>query len=162
MTGRRRWPFWTFVGVLASAHFVLHVAFGLGRNTAPDLLAPAVLLGARQASGAGAAALGVALGLLQDALSLTAFGASAVALGALGYLGARARDLFLVDSLVFLGLYLFAGTWAHDLLYTLLAGPPGRSSVLGWLVLGAPLAALYAAASGVAAVVAFRAVTGER
>jgi len=161
MTSGRSWPFWLLVGLLVVGHFVLHLAIGLGA-TAPDLLTPAVLLAARRTRGAVAAGLGLGIGLLQDSLSLDSFGADAVTLTALGYLGSRSRDLFVGDSTGFLLVYLFVGKWLHDVIIYALSGMPGRTETVTWLLVFAPLAAVYAALAGVTAVAAYRSVIGER
>ncbi|MFO7259512.1 MAG: rod shape-determining protein MreD [bacterium] len=161
MTSDRGWTFWVLVGLLVVGHFVLHLAIGLGA-TAPDLLTPALLLAARRIRGAVAAGLGLVLGLLQDSLSLDAFGAEAVTLTLLGYLGSRSRDLFVGDGTVFLLVYLFLGKWLHDVIVYALSGVPAQAEPLTWLLVFAPLAAVYTALAGVTAVAAYRSVSGER
>lgn len=153
--------FWIFIGILVVLHFVLHLSFGLAAS-APDLLTVAVLVGARQLSGGRAAGYGFLLGLLEDGVSLGAFGAAAVTQTVIGYLGARSRDLFVGDSLLFLALYLFLGKWAHDALYYGVAVGVRRGDPLTGLLLDAPLAALYAAVAGVIAIVAYRSLTRLR
>lgn len=156
----RSWRFWVFIGLLVFLHFALHLGLGLA-SRAPDLLTVAVLLGARRLVGSGAALLGLGIGLLQDSLSLVAFGADAVTLALLGFLGARSRDYFVGDSLVFVAVYLFLGKWLHDALLVLLRG--GMLGGVGrGLLLAAPLAALYAAGAGIAALLIYRSVAGER
>jgi rod shape-determining protein MreD len=152
--------FWVFFALLVVTHFVLHLALGLGPS-APDLITVAVLLAARRARGAGAAAIGLALGLIGDSLSAHSFGADAIALAVLAYLGARSRDLFDGDSLLFVGVYVFVGKWLHDLGYWLLA-PAARGDALTQLLIQAPLAALYTAVGGAVALLIYRASTGER
>lgn len=149
------WPFWLFVAILVVLHFVLHLSFGFGIE-APDLLTVAVLLGARQLRGGRAAAYGFALGLLEDGVSVSAFGAAAVTQTVMGYLGARSRDLFVGDSLLFLGLYLFLGKWLRDALYYGVASMVRRGDAVGALLVSAPLAAAYAAAAGTVAIVLYR------
>ncbi|HEX6940140.1 MAG TPA: rod shape-determining protein MreD [Longimicrobiales bacterium] len=161
MIAGRAWTFWVFIALLIVVNFLLHLAIGLGA-TAPDLLTVAVLLAARRLRPAPAAALGLALGLLRDALSLIAFGADAVALTVLGFLGARSRDLFVGESLAFVALYLFVGKWLHDVIYYLIAGADVRGSAVVRLLIEAPLAAVYAAVAGTAALLLYRLVTGER
>ncbi len=156
-----RWPFWVFVAVLVVLHFFLHLGLGLGAS-APDLLTAAVLLAARVLPGAPAALLGLVLGLLQDALALRSFGAEAVTQAVLGFVGAHSRDFFVGESAAFVGIYLFVGKWAHDVLFWVLARPGGGSGVLARLFVQAPLAALYAAACGVVALFLYRAAAGER
>lgn len=154
-------PFWIFMGLLVVLHFILHLSLGLGA-VAPDLLTMAVLLGARQFSGGPAAAYGFALGLLEDAVSLGAFGAGAITQTVLGYLSARSRDLFVGDSLLFLVLYLFLGKWLHDVLYYLVAPGVRRGEPVGALLLTAPVASLYVAAAGFVAILAYRSLARSR
>jgi rod shape-determining protein MreD len=149
--------FWVFILILVVLHFVVHVALGI-RGAAPDLLTIALLLGVRRLSGAGAAGLGLALGLLNDALSLTAFGALAVTYSILGFLGARSRDLFEGDSLLFVAAYIFLGKFLRDLIYQVLT----RSAPWSDLYTATPLAALYAAVAAIVALTLYRASTSDR
>jgi rod shape-determining protein MreD len=151
------WPFWVFIAFLVGVHFALHLSLGI-EATAPDLLTIAVLLAARQVAGGAAAGVGFALGLLEDAVSLGAFGAAAVTQTVVGYLGARSRDLFVGDSAVFVGIYLFLGAWIQDALYFTLAGGVRRGEPVDALLVNAPLEAIYAALAGLAAVVIYRTV----
>lgn len=149
--------FWIFIVVLVVLHFFVHVALGL-RSVAPDFLTIALLVGARRLSGAGSAALGLGLGVLNDALSLTGFGALAVTYAIVGFLGARSRDLFEGDSLVFVGAYILLGKWVRDLLYQLLT----RSAPWSDLWTSALLIALYTAVAGMVALTLYRAATSDR
>lgn len=159
MNGGRTWPYWAMVVLLVLADLTLHLGLGLGRE-APDLITVAALLAARRSSGAGAAALGVGLGLLRDSLSIVAFGADAIALGLVSYLGSRTRDLFLDDSLPFFAVYLLLGKWVHDAVYALIRGSVTGGTWMDQLLTEAPIAALYAAVAGVVAVLAYRLVRG--
>lgn len=149
------WPFWVFIGALVVVHFGLHLSLGI-ESMAPDLLTIAVLLAAREVASGPAAGIGFALGLLEDAVSLGAFGASAVAQTIVGYVGAISRDLFVGDSAMFLGIYLFLGAWIQDALYFSLAGGVRRGEPVEALLVTAPLEALYAAVAGLVAVVIYR------
>lgn len=135
--------------LLPILHFLLHVGFGMGR-TAPDLLAVGLLLLAREVRTGTAAGIGFALGLLEDAFSLLAFGANALACTFVGILGSRSRDLFVGESLIFLMSYLFLGTWARVGLHWLVAGEEVRRDSGLVLLLEGPIDALYASAVGVA------------
>jgi rod shape-determining protein MreD len=152
--------FWFFIVILVIAHLVLHVAIGLG-TVAPDLLTVAVLLSARRLSATVAAGIGLLLGLLVDALSLTTFGAVALINSVIGLVGARSRDLFEGDSIMFVAGYIFVGKWLHDCAYLALThsvnGEPWST-----LLTSAPLSALYAAVAGVVALTLYRAAMGER
>jgi rod shape-determining protein MreD len=159
MSGRG-WQYWALVIFLVALYFGLHLALGLG-GWVPDLLTVAVLLAARRSSAPVATAVGFTLGVLRDSLSLVAFGADAIVLTVLGYLGSRSRDLFLGDSLLFMAAYLLAGKALHDGLYALLAGPALGSASVERLLVELPLV-LYAAAAGFAALLLYRVVSGER
>ncbi|HET9439123.1 MAG TPA: rod shape-determining protein MreD [Longimicrobiales bacterium] len=149
--------FWIFIIILVLAHLVVRVAIGMG-GMAPDFLTIALLLGSRRLSGSGAAGLGLALGILNDGLSLSAFGALAVVYSVIGFIGARSRDLFEGDSLLFVAVYIFLGKWLSDVLYQVFA----QSTPWSDLWSAAPLAALYAAVAGVIALTLYRAVTSDR
>jgi len=130
-------------------HFLLHVGFGLGA-WAPDLLTVGLLVLAREVRVGVAAGVGFAFGLLEDAFSILAFGANAVALTVVGILGTRSRDLFVGESLTFLVSYLGLGTWLRFALQWLVGGEGGPRPPAGQtLLVQAPLAALYAAGVGI-------------
>ena len=103
--------------------------------------------------GAGAG-LGFFFGLLEDSFSVLAFGGSAVAMTLVGAAGSRTRDLFVGDSLVFLVSYLFLGKWLRDLLHWLVVGEGVREPFTDAVLVQAPIAAIYLAVVGVAAVAA--------
>ena len=161
MATRSTPSFWVFFGLLVVLHFILHIGLGIGSG-APDLLTAALLLGVRRVRGSVAAIMGLGLGLLNDSFSATSFGADAVILTILGYLGARSRDLFEGESLLFMAGYLFLGKLLHDLGYWILARENARPDFLGQLLLTWPVNALYCAGAGVLALLIFRATTGEK
>jgi rod shape-determining protein MreD len=160
MATRSRLSFWIFIIVVVIVHLALRVALGLNA-AAPDLMTVAVLLSARVLRGASAAAVGLGLGILADALSPTTFGAQALVNTIIGYLGARSRDLFEGDSLLFAAAYVFLGKWLRDAIYILITQ---QAHVEPWamLITNAPLAALYAAFGAILALMLYRAATGER
>jgi rod shape-determining protein MreD len=134
--------------LLPVLHFLLHVGFGLGR-VAPDLLAVGLLLAAREVRTGTAAGIGFLLGIMEDAFSLLAFGSNALACSLLGIAGARSRDLFLGESLIFLVTYLVVGTWIRAALHWVLAGDEVRRGAGVALLVEAPVDAGYAAAVGI-------------
>jgi rod shape-determining protein MreD len=160
MAARTSVAFSIFIVLLVLLHFILHVALGIV-TTAPDLLTVAVLLVARRLSGGLAAALGLALGIVSDALALATFGALGLVYTILGYLGARSRDLFEGDSLLFVGVYVFIGKWLRDALYLTLTHS-AHGEPWGSLLIAAPIAAIYAAIAAMVALTLYRAATGER
>jgi rod shape-determining protein MreD len=157
MTEGTRWQFVGFIADLVVLYFLLRVGLGLG-VLAPDLLVVALLLAARRMRAGWAAGLGFFLGVLDGAAHPMTMGAGALALSVLGYLGARSREGLAGDSPLLLALYLFAGKWLYDVIVYLLLIKPNLAGPVSTLVLGSPLAAAYAAAVGLAAAAAYRAV----
>jgi hypothetical protein len=72
-----------------------------------------------------------------------------------GWFGGRSNDWFEGGTPLFIGVYLTLGVWAHHILRTVLGGVPVDASVVGALVLSPIVGALYAAAAGVAAYLAY-------
>ncbi len=142
---------WATVVGLAFLHFFLHLGLGLA-EVAPDLLTVSLLLAALEVGMGAAAGIGFAFGLLLDAFSLLAFGANALALTLVGAAGARTRDWFVGDSFFFMISYLFLGKWVKDLVHWVAVGEGVREPFVQAILIGAPLAAAYAAAIGVVAV----------
>ena len=141
---------WAVVVVLVLLHFMLHLGFGLGLG-APDLLTVALLVGAREIGMGGGAALGFALGLLEDSFSVLSFGANALALTVVGAVGARTRDLFVGDSVSFLVSYLFVGKWMRDLLHWVAIGEGLREPFIQVMLVEGTLGAAYATGTGLIA-----------
>ncbi len=136
---------------LSVLHFLLHVGFGLG-DVAPDLLTVALLVGVREVEVGWGAGIGFLLGLFEDAFAALAFGASTVAMTIVGVAGARTRDLFVGDSLIFLVSYLFVGKWLRDLVYWIAVGEDIRQPFIDSMLIGSGLAAAYATVVGVVAI----------
>ncbi len=153
---RSKYAFGIFIAILAFLHLALHVGVGL-EESAPDLMAVATLLAARRLRAVSATLLGLLLGLIEDALALVSFGASAVALAVVAFLGVRSRDLFEGDSMLFVAVYLFLGKWLRDVIQVALSAAEWNT-----LLIDSPIAALYAALAGLVALGVYRAVTGER
>jgi rod shape-determining protein MreD len=145
---RARPVVWVVALTLVVLHFLLHVGFGIG-GAAPDLLTVALLLASREVGLGAAAGIGLAFGLLEDALSVLAFGANSVAMTLLGVAGGATRDLFVGDSLAFLVSYFVLGKFARDLLHWVLVGDALREPFLTQVLLHGLLGGLYAAAVGI-------------
>jgi rod shape-determining protein MreD len=142
---------WAVVGFLIVLHFALHVSLGLGES-APDLLVVALLLAAREVQIGFGAGIGFFLGLLDDAFSVLAFGANTFAMTLVGMAGARTRDLFVGDSLLFLISYLVLGKWMRDLLHWVAVGEGLRESFVDTMLIQSPISAVYAGLVGVAVI----------
>ncbi|MCG6989083.1 MAG: rod shape-determining protein MreD [Gemmatimonadetes bacterium] len=145
---RARTRVWVVVAVLVLLHFLLHVGLGV-RHAAPDLLTVALLLAAREVGVGTAAGLGLAMGLLEDALSVASFGANAVAMTVVGLLGAVTRSLFVGDSLVFLVSYFVIGKWVRDLVAWLAMGEALRQPFADQVLVQGFLGGVYAAVTGI-------------
>jgi len=138
---------WGVVAFLILLHFGLHVSLGLGES-APDLLAVALLISARELDIGRGAGLGFFLGLLDDAFSVLSFGANTFALTLVGMGGSRTRDLFVGDSLLFLTSYLVLGKWTRDLLHWVALGQGSRESFVDTMLIQSPISAVYAGLIG--------------
>ncbi len=136
--------------VLVCLHFVLRLGLGMGPE-APDLLVVALLLHVRNVRFGTAACIGFALGLLEDAFALVAFGANIVAMTVVGMLGVQTRAFFVsTTSISFHIVYFVVGAWLRDFIHWTLRWMAGvTGGFVEPMVLGAVPAALYAALVGV-------------
>ena len=135
------------VPLLVVVHFFLHVGFGIER-AAPDLLTLALLLAARETGMGTGGAMGFFFGLLEDAFSVLAFGASTLAMTVVGILGARTRELFVGDSLLFFFVYLSAGKLLREMIHWGVAGELAREPFLNVVLIDGGIAAIYLASVG--------------
>jgi len=142
------------VPALVVLHFLFHVGFSI-QGWAPDLLVLALLLAAREVGMGAGGALGFTFGLLEDAFSWLAFGASALSMTLIGVLGSRTRELFVGDSPLFFFAYLTLGKFLKDLIYWLVAASSVKGPFLETVVLHGGLGALYVALVGLGLVSLF-------
>jgi rod shape-determining protein MreD len=142
------------VPILAVLHFLLHLGMGIGQE-APDLLTLALLLAARDVTMGWGGGLGFFFGLLEDSFSGLAFGANTLAMALVGVLGARTRDLFVGDSLLFFFFYLAGGKWIRDLVHWIAAGEAGREPFLNAVLVDGSLAAIYLGLFGLLLILPF-------
>lgn len=152
--------FWAFIVILVLLHLTLRLAFGL--TMIPDLLVVAALLGARRLGAAGAAFLGLVLGVLADSVAVVAFGATAVAFVVVCFLGSRTRNVFEGESYLFVTVYTFFGAWLIGAIRFFAGNAMARGAEPMVLITGAPLESLYVAIAAVVSLVAYRAITGHR
>ncbi len=129
-------------------HLVLHVALGFGKG-APDLFVVALLLASRSMNVRSAAALGMLLGLLEDAYSMTSFGSNVLAMTLLGMAGAKSRDLFVGDSKSFLATFFLLGAWVRIALVWAVTDSAVRPGLDQRLLVESGVLALYAASFGI-------------
>lgn len=135
------------VPLLVVLHFFLHVGLSM-KGSAPDLLTLALLLAARENGMGWGGALGFLFGLLEDAFSALAFGASSLAMAVVGILGSRTRDLFVGDSLLFFFAYLSLGKLLRDLIHWTVAGEVVRGPFLNTVIIDGGIAAFYLGSVG--------------
>jgi len=138
---------WVTALLLVAAHLLLHVGLSWGRG-APDLLTLALLLASREVGPGRAAAAGLAMGLLEDALSVLSFGANTVAMTLVGIAGALTRDVFVGDSRFFLAGFLFLGKWTRDLIHWVAVGEGLRQPFVQQVLVEGAIAGLYVAVIG--------------
>ncbi len=136
------------VPLLVVLHFFLHVGLSIDK-AAPDLLTLALLLAVRDTGMGWGGALGFFLGLLEDAFSIVAFGANILAMTVVGILGARTRDLFVADSLLFFFSYLTLGKLLRGMVHWVAAGEAFREPFLNAVLIDGGIAALYLASVGI-------------
>ena len=119
------------------------------------MLTLALLLAAREVTMGWGGGLGFFFGLLEDSFSGLAFGANTLAMALVGVLGARTRDLFVGDSLLFFFFYLAAGKWIRDLVHWAAAGEGGREPFLNAVLIDGSLAAVYVGLFGLLLILLF-------
>jgi len=153
----RKWPFTTFILLLAMLHLILHVGLGIGA-LAPDFLAVAVLIVARRSSATGAVALAVLLGIVDDAMGIRNLGMRSIALGSAALLVTWSRNFIEGEGLLFVMAYLFVGKWVSEIILGLLTSTTVLEPLV--LVTWAPLASAWTAVAGTIALRAFRSVAG--
>ena len=141
--------------LLVVLHFTLRRWLGDPR-AAPDFLVLALLVYAIRARPGGAAMAGFTIGLLSDALTPVAFGAGALAHTVVGYLSAWGKAIFFAENLAVNAGFIFAGTWARDLLVLIGGGHVGGTELLWQLLLWSPLKAATTALAGVIVLLVFR------
>ena len=136
---------WIVVVLLLVLHFVLHIGLSYGR-VAPDLLTLGLLIAARETSPGRASVLGLFAGLLEDAMSVLAFGANSIAMTIVAVGGAVTRDLFVGDSKHFLPAYVFLGKWTRDLVHWISVGSEVRQPFAEQVMVQGAIGSVYIAA----------------
>lgn len=122
--------------VLGFLHFALAPLFDTW-FASPNLVLCAVLVSARQLRPGAAAAVGFVLGVLVDAMAVSHFGLATLLLVLVAYLGSLTRDTFVGEEPLFMGTYLFVGTWIYEVVIYLVLGASGDP--LSYVFLRAPL-----------------------
>jgi rod shape-determining protein MreD len=134
-TGARFGPLGAVL-VLTFLHFALAPLFQ-SWFASPNLLLCALLISARQLRPGAAAGVGFILGLLEDAMAVSYFGLATLLLVLVAYLGSLTRDTFVGEEPLFIGTYLFVGTWVYETAIYLILGASGDP--LSYIFVRAPL-----------------------
>jgi len=146
--------------ILIVMHFTLRPL--LAWRSSIDFLLIALVFGSVRIRPASAAVYGLVLGLAADSLSLGAFGAGALAATIVGFSSSWLKAVFFADNFALNIIFLFAGKWAFDLVYVLMARRMLGTEMLVQLVLWTPLAAAVTALSGVVIIAILRPVYQEK
>lgn len=142
---RSRYGLLGAVLLLTFLHFALAPLFDSWFAN-PNLLLCAVLVSARQLRPGAAAVVGFILGILEDAMAVSHFGLATLLLVLTAYLGSLTRDTFVGEEPLFIGTYLFVGTWVYEIAIFLILGASGDP--LSYIFLQAPLDGLATAVVG--------------
>lgn len=151
---RGDWSFRLVLALLVVTHFYLRPRF-LAGPWAPDFLLLALLIFSIRSRPGVAALAGLVVGLVDDTLMPSRFGAGMLAHTIVGYVAAWGRAVFFADNLlVNAGLFL-AGTWVRNLII-LLASGLSVGALLASVALWSTLQAIATAVAGVLVMVAIR------
>lgn len=153
-----------WLGAWVAALVVLHYTLRpfLGWRIQVDFLVIALLLIAVRARPAVAAATGLVVGLVTDALAPESFGAGALAMTVVGFAASWLKTAFFTENLALNGIFLFCGKWAFDVVYLLASRRLHGSDLLTQLIWWSPLAAGLTAGAGLLVLLWSRAPAQER
>ena len=113
----------------------------LGWRAPIDFLTIGALLAAVRVRPGAAAAIGLVLGLIADAITPSAFGSGALALTLVAYGASTLKAVFFADNAALSALFVFAGKWIFDIVYLVSERRVRGAELLVQLLRGAPLAA---------------------
>ena len=148
------------VAGLVLVHLFLRVGMGVTAG-APDLFLVAVVASARYGGTRGAAALGLLIGLVEDAFSVASFGASAFGLTVTAVLAGQFRHVSFGNRMVFLALCIVVGKWLRDLLAWTVSEDAARGGFVEQMLQISPLAALYTGVVGAVVTGVVRGLLGQ-
>jgi cell shape-determining protein MreD len=140
--------------LLLIAHFSIRPVVG-GR--APlDFLAIAVLFTAVRVRPGAAALIGLAAGIIVDAVVPQSFGAGALAFTLVAYSASWLKAVFFADHVALTGLFVFLGKWTFDAIYLIAGRGATGTDLLVQLLLWSPIAAAVTALVAVLLLTLFR------
>ena len=141
-------------GLLIVLHFSLRPL--LGWRAELDFLTVALLVASVRLRPGTAALLGCFLGLANDSLTPTAFGAGALAMTIVGFTASWLKAVFFADNLALNALMFFLGKWAVDVIRLLSERRLHGSELAMQLAVWSPLAAAATAVVGIIVLVTLR------
>jgi rod shape-determining protein MreD len=127
-----------------------------------DFLIIALLLVAVRVRPGAAAAVGLVMGIVADALTPEAFGAGALAMTLVGFAASSLKAAFFAENLALNAVFVFVGKVLHDLVFLLAERRLGGAELALQLVAWTPLAALVTAGVGLVAMALLRPPPGQR
>ncbi len=116
-----------------------------------DFLVIALLFGAVRMRPGIAAIYGLGLGLISDSLTLSAFGAGALAMAVVAFAASRLKAVFFADNLLLNGFFLFIGEWLFRIIFLLAARRVVGGELAMQILVWSPLTAAVTAVAGVLA-----------
>ena len=133
----------------------------LGWRAPIDFLTIGALLAAVRVRPGAAAAIGLVLGLIADAITPSAFGSGALALTLVAYGASTLKAVFFADNAALSALFVFAGKWIFDIVYLVSERRVRGAELLVQLLLWSPLAAAVTALTALLLLVALRPAIGR-
>ena len=133
----------------------------LGWRAPIDFLTIGALLAAVRVRPGAAAAIGLVLGLIADAITPSAFGSGALALTLVAYGASTLKAVFFADNAALSALFVFAGKWIFDIVYLVSERRVRGAELLVQLLLWSPLAAAVTAVTALLLLVALRPAIGR-
>jgi rod shape-determining protein MreD len=140
--------------LLLALHFLIRPL--IGTRISIDFLVIAVLLAAVHVRPGVAAIIGFATGLIADSLTPLSFGAGAMAMSAVGSAASWLKAAVFGDNVLAQTVFFAAGKIAFDIIYLVVEGRLGISSLAMQLLVWTPLSALATGLAGVLVVFTFR------
>lgn len=128
----------------------------LGWRASIDFLVIALLFGSVRMRPGMAAVYGFALGLVSDSLAVSAFGAGALGMAAVGFAASWLKAVFFADNLALNGFFLFLGKWVFDLIYQIASHRLGGGELVMQIFVWSSLSAAVTALAGVFALMLLR------
>src|SRR6185312_4334601 len=133
--------------ILIVLHYTLRPL--LAWRASIDFLVVALLIGSVRLRPGTAALYGFLLGLVSDSLSVSAFGAAALAMSVVGFAASWLKAVFFADNLALNGFFLFLAKWLFDLIFLLVSQRASGAELAMQLFVWSPLSAAVTAVAGV-------------